>query len=493
MRTSSGNSITIHLFRGSARILTAEALAFPCGLILTSILARKLGPAVFGKYVLVVAVVTWLEWTLTSLFSRASIKLVGQEQKGENVAKTALYLNIFTALLFSAALFLSSELIARKLGEPSLVVYLRLFAIDIPLWGACQGYRNILVGREAFRERAWLTAIRWISRTLFTIIFVLISPTMFSAISGWVLSSVAELLLALKFVPPSFGKANLRQNVLKILAYAAPLSLLSLVLRFYDKLDLIILKWLGASAEVAGIFGAGQNVSRGIGLLSLSITPPLLATVSRLIANGEKVEFVKLTGNVYRGLLLLIPLAALGVALSPELILFIFGRPYAPAIPLMQPFIYSAFFLLTISISNAILTGSGRPALAFVLTLPILPLAIVGHLSFIPIYGAAGAANVTLFSSFVIAFVSTAFVLRTGKIVFPMFTFLRTILIACFVWLTIGNWHAPGWMVGAKLLAGAIAIAVLLWITRELKANDLARLRAVLWERGDKEKLVERN
>jgi O-antigen/teichoic acid export membrane protein len=486
MRTSSGNSVTAHLFQGSARILSAEALALPCGLILTTVLARQLGPAVFGKYVLVVAVGAWLEWTLSTLYSRASIKLVGQDLEGKSFVETVLFLYVVTGLSIAAILFVASELIASKLGEPSLAVYLRWFAIDIPICGASQAYRSILVGREAFRERAWLSVIRWISRTLFTVIFVLISPTMFSAISGWILSSFAELLLAFQFVSLSFGKPDLREGVLKILAYAAPLSLLSLVLRFYDKLDLFILKWLGASAEVAGIFGAGQNVSRGIGLISFSIAPPLLATVSRLMAEGDKNEFVRLTGNIYRCLLLLIPLAALCVALSPELILVVFGKAYASTVPLMQPFIYSAFFLLLISISNSILTGCGRPTLAFILTLPILPLAVIGHLCFIPIYGAVGAANVTLFSSFVIALINTIAVFKTGQVVFPTFTFVRAILIACLIWMTIGNWHTTGWLLGAKSVAGVIAILVLLWISRELTADDLAKLRSLLLGEGKK-------
>ena len=65
-------SATREVFGGSARVFVAEAISLPTGLITAAFLARRFGPSDYGIFTLTMAIVVWLEWTLSSLLGRSS-------------------------------------------------------------------------------------------------------------------------------------------------------------------------------------------------------------------------------------------------------------------------------------------------------------------------------------------------------------------------------------------------------------------------------------
>ena len=68
-------------FRGSVGVTLADSLAVPAGLLIVIILTRGLGPETYGVFVLASSIVLWLEWTLASFFSRASVKMISDSEK----------------------------------------------------------------------------------------------------------------------------------------------------------------------------------------------------------------------------------------------------------------------------------------------------------------------------------------------------------------------------------------------------------------------------
>jgi O-antigen/teichoic acid export membrane protein len=58
-----------HVLDGSLRILLAEGLILPTGLITASVLTRYLGPAKYGLFTLTSMVVIWIEFCVTSFFA----------------------------------------------------------------------------------------------------------------------------------------------------------------------------------------------------------------------------------------------------------------------------------------------------------------------------------------------------------------------------------------------------------------------------------------
>src|SRR5438552_15465793 len=75
-----GPAVRRQMVDGSLRILIAEGLILPTGLITAAFLTRHLGPSKYGLFTLASVVVLWIEFFVTSAFSRAAIKLIGDAE-----------------------------------------------------------------------------------------------------------------------------------------------------------------------------------------------------------------------------------------------------------------------------------------------------------------------------------------------------------------------------------------------------------------------------
>jgi O-antigen/teichoic acid export membrane protein len=465
-------SATHHLFHGSVRIFSAELLAIPSTVIVLALLTRTLGPVEFGHFALAVAIISWIEWTFNAFFGRASIKIVGELSEWERPAAAMVQLQFFTGLATAVIIVLFAGAAASLLKDPTLSTNLRLFAFDVPFWVTAQAHRSILIARMSFRERSWLSVTRWIGRVLFTVPLVLMFRSVPAAILGWILSSVLELIVAriLVSVPWSFPVNRVTWK--RFFSYAAPLSVFVLLLRFYDKADLFFLKILGNGLQEIGIYGASQNLSLGVGILAISISTPLLGTLTRLKRVQDEKEISKVVGLVFRGLLLLIPFLSLASASSTELVHLIFGNDFTGAGPSMSLLLFSAFMMVIISTNASILTALERPKLPLLISLPMLPAAIGGYFLIIPSYGGVGAASVSLVVSVSAAVVSTLVAHQVHRVAFNGKTLLRTVLISVVIWWIAIHWQTTGLLLILKFITCGALICILLILMGEFNRKD---------------------
>jgi Na+-driven multidrug efflux pump len=92
--------------------------------------------------------------------------------------------------------------------EPALTTYLRLFALDIPLFSLARAHRRILVGIGAFRQQALATASRWIARLLFIVLLVEQGLSVQGAILASIGASMVELVVGRLHVRPSLFRRS---------------------------------------------------------------------------------------------------------------------------------------------------------------------------------------------------------------------------------------------------------------------------------------------
>jgi len=144
----------------TTRVLLAEALIVPTGLLTVAYLTRRLGPSDYGLYSVVVALIAWLEWGCSAPFARAAVRLVGATADWQPIAslvvRTQLAIGVATAL----GLWLTAPWLAVVLDEPRLPSLLRVFALDLPLFALAQAHlhggaksRRHAFGRLGLRKR----------------------------------------------------------------------------------------------------------------------------------------------------------------------------------------------------------------------------------------------------------------------------------------------------------------------------------------------------
>jgi len=469
--TARETSATREVFGGSTRVFAAEALALPTGLVTAAILARLFHPEGYGLFTLTMAIVAWLEWTLASLFGRAAVKLVADAPDWRPAGAVVLRTYAVAGLVGLAALWLAAGPLASLMHEPSLVRYLRVLALDVPLFMLAQAHQQVLVGTGQYARRATIAAFRWTGRMVLVLGLVYAGFSIDGALAGVVLASLVELIVARRAVRPSFRDAS-PEHARTMWTFALPLVAAALSLRLFDKLDLFVLKSLGASAATAGVYAAAQNLTIIPNLVALSVTTVLVSTLSRALRSADDAGARALARNALRGVLLLFPFAGVAAGASTELATFIYGRPFAATGPLLAVLIFAALAVVMISVASAILIAGGRPELAMVAAVPAAPLALVGHLAVIPRFGSTGAAAVTLVVAIIGALIAVVAVRRTWQLWPPLATAARAVVVTVVVAAAGVAWRTSGLTVGAELIALSVAACALLALLGELGPSE---------------------
>ncbi|MEM6450961.1 MAG: oligosaccharide flippase family protein [Cyanobacteria bacterium P01_D01_bin.105] len=460
---------------GTFWVFLAEALILPTGLVTAGILTRQLGPEGYGILTLVAVLVSWIEWTITSIFSRTAIKFVSDAEDWQPVGTVIAQLHVGIGAIAMLGLWLFAQPIATLLDIPTLVPYLQLFAIDIPIFCLAHAHRQLLIGRGLFQQRAIASAGRWIARL--AIIALLVEYANWSiegAILGSLGASVVELALGRWFVrPPLLKKSTFAPQ--KLFGYALPLFLCAMGLRLFDKLDLFMLKILGGTVEQAGVYGAAQNLAFIPSIFALSFSPLLLSTLNRKLRSGDPEAFKQakqIAQNAVRTVIALIPFAALAAAAAVPIVTVVYGQAFAVAGPVLAVLLFGAMALLLLSVITAILTAAGRPNLTAVLVAPMLPLSAVGYVAFVPQYGAMAACWVNMGASVMGAMAALGTIYHIWRISPKVMTVVRS-AIACGIIYTLGiGWITPDPSLVIKILALSCLIPLIFLALGELSPPE---------------------
>ena len=475
MNSSAGGQ----MLHGTIRIFLAESLMLPTGLLTVVFLTRTLGPESYGLYSLVAVITSWIGWTIASIFNRTTVKFVSEAEQWEPVATTALWLYFAAGLGALLCLVFLAWPISHLLGEPSIINYLWLFALDIPLFALSNAHKAVLLGLGRFANKALVSSSYWITRLLLIILFVEMGLSLAGAILGSICASILELALSRYFIqPPIFCRRHFPFE--KFWKYSAPLFLAALSVRIFDRLDLFALKSLGGTAAQAGVYAAAQNLTLLPGIFALAFADPLLSTLSRLYTSGRLSEAKLIARNAMRFVVLLLPFAGIIAGASGEIVRLFFGSPYTSAAPLVSILTFGALGMVMIAVTASILTAGGKPAWTLVVTGPMVPLALCGHIVLIPRLGPAGAALVTTFFAGLHGLLGLFAVNRHWNVSPPGISVLRSLLTSALCYSISYFWQVPGIWLLPKLAIIAIIALVVLFAAGEFTGEEIKMVRSNL-------------
>jgi len=442
-----------HTAVGSAWLLLAQGLMLPAGLATLIYLSRTLGPPIYGQYATVMALLVWLEFGLSAILTRASVKMISQSDDPRGTAAGLLRLAAMIGVGGATVLWLAAAPIAALLGDAALAAPLRLAAIDLPLFVLAAIYQSAVTAMGRFGRRALIAAVRWPLRLGLAILFVELGYGLTGALWAVIGASAAELLAGICIHPLRFWRARAIAGRLH-LAETLPLFASSLALRAMDGADLLLLRGFGADAADAGIYAVSMNLAVIPGLMSMAIYPTLMATLIRMHRAGREPAARRLCAAVLRaGVWLIPPTAAVTVA-APALVVWCFDEAYAEAGPLLRVLLWGGLARLIIAVGGAMLAGAGRSAWAWWAVAPAVPVAFAGYVLLIPRFGPMGAAWSTTVAGAVGVAVTAGFVYQRLSLSPPWRTLAAMTPVAL---LSI----AAAWAVGDQGGLAALVVALL--------------------------------
>jgi O-antigen/teichoic acid export membrane protein len=468
-----------HLLDGAVRILLAEGLVFPTGLLIAAFLTRRLGPHDYGLYTLTVSLTLWIASGVHAIFSRATVHCVSDADDWRPIGTLVLRLYSGVSLGAAVALWLAAPMVASFYAEPALSMPLRLLALDIVLLCLAQAHRGILIGIGDFRHRAWLSATRLVTKLIFIVSLVMCGLGLTGAVLGSLGASLVELLVSRFFVRPRLF-APVAAPVSRLWSYAAPLTLTTLCFSLYGKLDVLLLKSFGGTIAQVGFYGAAQQIASTLNVLTIPFSALLLASLSRLWRAGEVESAKQLGGNAMRAVLLLLPIASLVAGASEEIVALALGEKFLPAASVLTVLIFATLAMTMVSVAMTILIAAGKPRWTLFLGGPLVVFVFIGHCVFIPWMGMLGAAFVTGGGAGVCALAAVGVVHRLWNIAPPATACWRSLIVCGVAYGLASFWRVSPLLVLCKLPLIVLVCLGLFLLLGEFTADERVMLRSVL-------------
>src|SRR3990172_2413942 len=167
---------------GTLKAFAAQALRLPAGLLIAAYLTRKLGPESYGVLMATSAIVLWVESSTGLVFNRVVVKFVAESEDWRGAISSLARAQLVAGLAIGAGLAAIAPLVASLLRSPEIAPYLRLFALDIPLYTLANLHLSILTGRRDYGLRAGLMTVRLAANIILVFVLVGLGLSLYGAI-----------------------------------------------------------------------------------------------------------------------------------------------------------------------------------------------------------------------------------------------------------------------------------------------------------------------
>lgn len=461
----------------SFQVLAAEALVVPTGILVAALVTRTLGASGYGLFTLALAIVLATENVLGSLFGRATVKLVSEASDPRPAAAAASRLYFALGLVAMLLLWAAAEPLARLFEAPRFAVLLRIAALDLPAAALARSLRDTLIGLGRFDRRARAAAVRWSSRLVLIAVALLAGLGVEGALAACVGATLLEALASrtgLGLLTASTAGFPLS----RLLAYSLPLFLYGIGVSLFARLDLFALKSLGFDAAAVGLYAAAANAAGSFQFGAVVLSPLLLSTLSRRLADGRLREARTLVRDALRFALVAIPFAAIAAGAAPELLRLVYGAGFESAAPVMRLLMVAAAAHVVTGVAVGAIVAAGHTwRIAALGALPPL-VALAGYVLAIPRFGSLGAAAVSTAVAVATAAATLALVAAAWEVLPPAATALRAVLVAVPLVVIALLWQpsALGTLLEVAVLGAAAAL--LLAAAGELDGIELQRVAA---------------
>ncbi|MEO6599623.1 MAG: oligosaccharide flippase family protein [Polyangiaceae bacterium] len=495
--------------RGGLAVAFAKVYFILVGLVQQIALPRLLGLDGYGALasVLSIAGITYNPVTTTSIqsVSRAVAQATPETEQG--TIRRVFTLHAIFAVLLAVGFFALAPFIARSVGASHVVGPLRILSVVMLLYGMYTPLIGVLNGQRKFVSQASLDVIAGTLRTIGLIVGAFLlgrrGMAVEGAASGFAAGAALILMVALLIV--GIGKRGPSAITSRAhLMFALPVLLGQVLFNLLLQADLTLLRRFASEAALAqglpataadplvGAYRATQLFSFLPYQLLIAITFilfPMLATAAR---DGDREAVAR---YVRTGVRLALVLAGLMVSvtagLSDRLLLLVFGAEAAAlggtSLSLLAVGFggFAIFGVLTTVLNSlkheresAIVTG--------------VAVALVVGLCYWRVRGAPFGEDLLLYTAqataaglFVATLSAAYFVYRAVGAVAPPLSLLR-VLAAVAVAVGVGRLlpHAGKMVTPVYAALVGLSYVLILLVTRELAAKDLATIRAVVSKRG---------
>lgn len=283
---------------------------------------------------------------------------------------------------------------------------------------------------------------------------------------GFLAALVAQEVLVLACTAARFaGRYPLRLSGLvaraRTLARSgAALGLLGVIVLLYFRLDIFMLEAMRGS-EAVGQYALAFRITEALLLLAGAVSASAFPRFVELRRSGSDVELARAFARVYRSVVVVGAVVAVGVSFSAPLLLPRFLPAYTEAAALIAVLGWSTVFMFANIQTADLLVAVGRTRTVTIVAAVNLGVNVAANLLLIPRYGAMGAAIATVVTEGANTGIQALYVQHRLGIALPWRVWIPTLALASLplAWYTLG---ASGLTTALFLLGAGLALR---WMT----------------------------
>lgn len=455
--------------RGMVLLLISQTSLSIAGYVVAVILARGLGPSGYGVYGIVYSVLLGVELIGRFGVPQALSKLIAERSERSTALEgTGITLMLIVYLPIFAAFWVFSPQLAELFHVVDGARLFRIASLDIVFYGMFFVCGHILTGRRRFGLQAGAGLLYAGAKVVGMVWLVYVGISVTGALIVNVVASVVAFAYSASWVGLGSFRATL-SHWRSLARLAVPIGLFTLGSQVLISLDLWSLNAVGVdvSEEAKGFYVAASNIARLPNMVGFVMVGVLVPSVARAMAAGKEEAVNRSVRDSARFLAItLLPGCALIAVEAEGLLDLVFSGAYGEATDLLRVLIFGQGLLFTILVTEcAILIGCGLAGMAAVITLSLLPVALLLNVVLVAASGAMGAALASLSVNALGAVIAGLVVSRRVAPLMSPRTWVRAILASALVAAAAALLRQEGGLLVveiAVLLVGYLGIAIAL-------------------------------
>lgn len=386
------------------KIGVIKLIAIPLGLLTSIILARGLGPELFGQYALIMAIIPILSLPVAGGLPQLLVRSVARysyDQSREKL-KGILIFSYTWAIVFSLVIISSIYLVGSFFVEdPERLSLLKLGVWLVPLLALVAITSGVLKG---LNKPVIVDVFQQLIQPLLVLILIAIFYLFYSPLEpeDAFIAQISSVFLCALIIVITLSKLYPKQLYSKRVYYQRkswfkaliPFSMIVLANTFNTQIGIVILGIYSSDEAVAGLRIAErcvQFVGMSLGIIN-SVAAPYIV---RLHQENDIVGLQKLAKNIARGsFAIALPIAIIFIIFGKYMIEIVFGIEYVDIsyIPLVILSVGQLFNMFCGAVGN-LLSMTGNATMTLKGQVVAVIFSVGSCFILVPIYGAIGAAS----------------------------------------------------------------------------------------------------
>jgi O-antigen/teichoic acid export membrane protein len=384
------------------------------------IIARSLGPEVYGLFSLAIMVLGWFVAFSSLGLNAGLLRYVALYRGGKEVNKirfifkTSIIVILVSTTISSIILFLSSEFISINFFHNSdLIIFLKIFSVLIPLSVFSNIFLSIIQAYEKINWHAFILNILQNAVKLIMIIILIFLGLKTNAIIFSYFLAIVAILFVSYFVckykiPEIFKKYELQKKIKKdinkkLFSYSFPAlfaGVLGMVLYWIDS---FFIGYFKTTADV-GFYNAAIPIT-----LLLFITPELFTRllfplITKEYARKNKEAIKELSQQIGKWVFTLnLPIFIIIILFPGAIINILFGKEYLVAETALRILSIGTFFSSLAFIASRLILMVGKTKVLLMDLILVFIINIILNIILVPLYGLSGAAFSTMICGLILS------------------------------------------------------------------------------------------